>query len=220
MHGRGFRRIFPLLGTGLLVVGLVSAAGDLPVFRSAPVSAALLQKIRKTTWHPGCPVSPGDLRQLTLTFRDFQNKIRTGTLLVHRDLADETLRLFEDLYRRGFQMERMVPIEEYGGDDDASMAANNTSAFNCRDATGKPGVFSNHSWGRAIDINPMTNPYVKGDKVLPPEGRKYLDRTKAFPGSILKDGFVVREFEKAGWTWGGRWPDRQDYQHFEKQAAH
>jgi hypothetical protein len=111
----------------------------------------------------------------------------------------------------------MVPIEQYGGDDNASMAANNTSAFNCRDATGKPGVFSNHSWGRAIDINPLTNPYVKGDRVLPPEGRRYLDRTKEFKGSILKGGLVVREFEKNGWAWGGRWPDRQDYQHFEKQ---
>ena len=76
--------------------------------------------------------------------------------------------------------------------------------------------FSNHSWGRAIDINPLTNPYVKGDLVLPPGGRAYLDRTKSFPGSILRDSYIVRRFEGAGWTWGGRWSDRQDYQHFEK----
>jgi len=73
---------------------------------------------------------------------------------------------------RGFQIERITPIEEFNGDDDASMAANNTSAFNCRDVTGQPGKFSNHSWGRAIDINPLINPYVKGDKIYPPEGRK------------------------------------------------
>lgn len=204
---------FVLLGLSALT------AAQPPTFRSDPVSPSLLEKIRKTTWHPGCPVAPEDLRQLTLTFRDFENHTRTGTLLVHRDLADEVVRIFESLYRHGFQIERMVPIEEYGGNDDASMAANNTSAFNCRDATGKPGVYSNHSWGRAIDINPLTNPYVKGDKVLPPAGRKYLDRTKAVTGSILKDGFVVGLFETRGWTWGGRWPDRQDYQHFEKQAA-
>jgi hypothetical protein len=197
---------------------LLSGAGS-PVFRNDPAPALLLEKIRKTTWHAGCPVAPEDLRQLTLTFHDFDNQTRTGTLIVNRELADEVVRHFEALYKHGFQIERMAPVEEYGGDDDASMAANNTSAFNCRDATGKPGVFSNHSWGRAIDINPLTNPYVKGDKVLPPAGRKYLDRSKAFPGSILKDGFVVREFEKAGWTWGGRWPDRQDYQHFEKQTS-
>jgi hypothetical protein len=190
-----------------------------PIFRSEPVPVSLLERIRKTTWHPGCPVVPEDLRQLTVSFLDFENKTRTGILLVHRDLAGEVIRLFQSLYRHGFQIERMVPIEDYGGNDDASMAANNTSAFNCRDATGKPSVFSNHSWGRAIDINPLTNPYVKGDTVLPPAGRKYLDRTRAFAGSILKEGFVVREFESDGWTWGGRWTDRQDYQHFEKQAA-
>jgi hypothetical protein len=199
---------------------LVFVAALVPVFKSEPVPAQLVERIRHTTWHPGCPVPPKQLRQLTLTYNDFSNTPRTGTLLVDRDVADEVVRLFRDLYRMGFQIEQMVPIEEYGGNDDASMAANNTSGFNCRDTTGKPGVFSNHSWGRAIDINPLTNPYVKGGTVLPPAGRQYLDRTKAFKGSILKDSFVVHEFEKAGWTWGGRWPDRQDYQHFEKQAAH
>lgn len=174
--------------------------------------------MRRTTWHPGCPVALSDLRQLTLSYRDFADKTRTGTLIVHDDLAEDVMHLFEELYRHDFRIERMVPIEEYGGNDDASMAANNTSAFNCRDVTGKPGVFSNHSWGRAIDINPLTNPYVKGDQVLPPAGRKFLDRTKEFPGSILKDGFVVHLFESDGWTWGGRWTDRQDYQHFEKPS--
>jgi len=191
-----------------------------PLFQIAPLSPDLVAQVRKTTWHAGCPVAPEDLRQLTITFHDFSNKTEHGTLIVNREVAAEVLRLFESLYRQGFQIERMVPVEQYGGDDDASMAANNTSAFNCRDATGKPGVFSNHSWGRAIDINPLTNPYVKGDKVLPPAGRKYLDRSREFPGSILRGGFVVREFEKAGWTWGGRWSDRQDYQHFEKPASH
>lgn len=195
---------------------LLQAAG--PVFKSEPLSPALLEKVRHTTWHPGCPVAPADLRQLTLTYRGFDKGIHTGTLIVNRELADDVIRMFRELYRHNFAIERMVPVEEYDGSDDASMAANNTSAFNCRDATGKPGVFSNHSWGRAIDINPLTNPYVKGDKVLPPGGRKYLDRTKEFPGSILKDGFVVHLFESDGWTWGGGWPDRQDYQHFEKPS--
>ncbi len=200
------------------MLALVSAhaAEAPPVFRSEPVAPPLLDKISHTTWHAGCPVAPEDLRQLTLTYLDFDGHRRTGTLIVNKDLAEETLRIFRMLLDHGFLIERMTPIENYNGDDDASMAANNTSAFNCRDATGKPGVFSNHSWGRAIDINPLTNPYVKGDKVLPPGGRKYLDRSKAFPGSILANSFIVHEFEKAGWTWGGSWPDRQDYQHFEK----
>jgi|SRR6185312_4100217 len=203
---------------GIFLSAVLSFGATAPVFRSEPVAPKLLEKIRHTTWHPGCPVPPDDLRQLTLTFHDFRKNDQMGTLVVHKDLADEVVRHFENLYRHGFQIERMAPVEEYGGSDNASMAANNTSAFNCRDVTGKRGVYSNHSWGRAIDINPLTNPYVKGDQVLPPAGRKYLDRTKAFPGSILKDGFVVQEFEKAGWTWGGRWSDRQDYQHFEKPS--
>jgi hypothetical protein len=202
---------------GMLAIAAgVHAAQSGPVFKSEPVPGPLLDRIRHTTWHPGCPVAPEDLRRLTLTYLDFERRQHTGILLVNKDLADEAVRIFQSLFQHGFLIERMEPIEDYGGDDDASMAANNTSAFNCRDATGKPGIFSNHSWGRAIDINPLTNPYVKGDKVLPPAGRPYLDRTRAFKGSLLKDGFVVREFEKAGWTWGGRWPDRQDYQHFEK----
>lgn len=188
-----------------------------PVFRSDLVPPELLNKIRHTTWHPGCPVAPEDLRRLTLTYLDFDGKPQSGLLLVNKDLADETLRIFRSLFEHRFAIARMTPVEEYGGDDNASMAANNTSAFNCRDATGKPGVFSNHSWGRAIDINPLTNPYVKGDKVLPPAGRAFLDRTKTHPGSILRNSFIVEEFERHGWTWGGRWPDRQDYQHFEKR---
>jgi hypothetical protein len=188
------------------------------VFSAAPVAATLLDKMRTTTWHPGCPVPPDDLRQLKLSYWNFDRKQTNGTLIVHKDVAQEVTDIFRDLFHHGFLIEKMTPVEDYKGDDNASMAANNTSAFNCRDVTGQPGKFSNHSWGRAIDINPLTNPYVKGDSVLPPAGRKYLDRTKAFPGSILKDGFVVREFEASGWTWGGRWTDRQDYQHFEKQA--
>jgi len=209
------------IGLLAVTVGLLAALGQpvfkgAPVFKSEPVPVELRDRIRHITWHPGCPVAPEDLRRLTLTYLDFDRKQRTGTLLVNKDLADEVVHIFQSLFQHGFLIARMTPIEDYGGDDEASMAVNNTSAFNCRDATGKPGVFSNHSWGRAIDINPLTNPYVKGDKVLPPAGRRYLDRTKAFPGSILKDSFIVHEFEKAGWTWGGRWPDRQDYQHFEK----
>jgi D-alanyl-D-alanine carboxypeptidase len=204
---------------GLLLWAAAIANAAQPVFKIDPVPAALMERMRQTTWHAGCPVAPEDLRQLTLSYVDFGGAARTGTLVVHKDLAGEVARIFRKLFERGFPIERMTPIEEYNGDDDASMAADNTSAFNCRDATGKPGVFSNHSWGRAIDINPLVNPYVKGGKVLPPAGRAYLDRTKSYKGGIRKDSFIVREFEKAGWTWGGRWPDRQDYQHFEKQAA-
>jgi hypothetical protein len=184
-----------------------------------PLSPELLAKVRRTTWHAGCPVPPEDLRQLTVEYLNFNQKRSTGILIVHKEVAQEVSAIFHDLFRHGFLIERMRPIEEYGGDDNLSMAANNTSAFNCRDVTGQPGKFSNHSWGRAIDINPLTNPYVKGDKVYPPEGRQYLDRSRSLPGSILSGSYVLQRFSEAGWKWGGNWSDRKDYQHFEKPVA-
>ncbi len=188
--------------------------------RIEPISAPLLAKMRATTWHEGCPVSPDDLRQLTLSYWNFDQMPMTGVLVVDKDVAEQVVGIFRELFEHGFLIEKMTPVEDYQGSDDASMAANNTSAFNCRDVTGQPGKFSNHSWGRAIDVNPLTNPYVKGDKVLPPAGKQYLDRTKAFPGSILADSFIVKRFAEKGWTWGGSWSSPKDYQHFEKPAAH
>lgn len=190
----------------LLLFGLLSA-----------LSGDLLERVRTTTWHQGCPIAPEELSVLHVPYLDFSGKQQSGTLIVNGKLAPEVKKIFHELYRHGFQIERMEPVENFGGSDDRSMAANNTSAFNCRDITGQKGKFSNHSWGRAIDINPLTNPYVKGERVLPEQGRAYLDRTINHPGSILAGSFAVRLFERHGWTWGGSWPDRQDYQHFEKK---
>ena len=187
-------------------------------FRVAPVPERQIEKMRATTWRLGCPVAPEDLRQVTVTYLNFDRKVVTGVLFVHTDVAKEISEIFRDLFKHRFQIEKITPVEDYGGSDDASMAANNTSAFNCRSVTGKPGTFSNHSWGLAIDINPLTNPYVKGDNVSPPEGRKYLDRTRSLPGIIRDGDFVVSRFKRAGWKWGGDWNDLKDYQHFEKAA--
>lgn len=154
---------------------------------------------------------------LRLPYWNYSGKSATGTLIVNAKLAPELSVIFHELYRHKFLIQLMDPVEDFAGDDVRSMEANNTSAFNCRDITGQKGKFSNHSWGRAIDINPLTNPYVKGTRVLPEAGREYLDRTVTHPGSILAGSFIVKLFAKHGWTWGGSWPDRQDYQHFEKK---
>jgi len=228
-----YARTAPLLLPLLLMVGAraadppeivavnLSTGSFVPAFHVVgPPSGMLLEEVRAHTWHAGCPVPPEDLRQLTLSYWTFDRKPSTGVLIVHKDVAMEVTEIFRDLFQHGFLIEKMAPVEDYQGNDDASMAANNTSAFNCRDVTGKPGQFSNHSWGRAIDINPLTNPYVKGDKVLPPAGRLYLDRSRAFPGSILAGSFIVNRFNQAGWQWGGSWADPKDYQHFEKPLAH
>ena len=171
------KRVF----AALLFVALAVANASAATFDIRPLSAGMIQKMRGLSWHEGCPVGFDELRELNVTYRDFAAREKTGVLIVNKAVAGELEKILRDLFEHGFQIEHLAPVEEYGGSDDASMAANNTSAFNCRDTTGRPGVFSNHSWGRAIDINPLTNPYVKGDLVLPPGGRAYLDRTKVIP---------------------------------------
>jgi hypothetical protein len=106
----------------------------------------------------------------------------------------------------------MIPIDAYGGDDDASMADDNTSAFNCREVTGGAG-WSQHAYGLAIDINPLENPYVRGDEVLPPAGQEYLDRDDVRPGMIIEGDDVVRAFTFRGFEWGGNFRTLKDYQH-------
>ncbi len=199
------------------IVALTSARGTFhPVFVIREIPPDLLAKIQHSTWHKGCPVPPDDLRELDVSYWTFQGKPANGTLVVNQATAKDLRVIFRKLFRHGFMIERMQPVEDYGGNDLRSMEANNTSSFNCRDITGRTGKFSNHSWGRAIDINPLTNPYVKGSIVLPEQGRAYLDRGQGYVGGILADSYIVRLFEKKGWTWGGGWSDRHDYQHFEK----
>jgi hypothetical protein len=114
----------------------------------------------KKSWKIGCPVALTDLSYLLLTHWSFDGKPRVGQLVVHRELAFPVIKAFAALFAAHYPIERMELIEKYDADDDRSMAANNTSAFNCRDVTGKPGVCSKHSYGGAIDINPIQNPYI------------------------------------------------------------
>ncbi len=201
------------------IVASTSSALPSAVFASASIPEALKARMRAVSWHAGCPAPLDDLQALTLTYWDFNGVSRQGMLLVNRAVAPDVLSAFSKLYAHGFLIERMQPVEDFDGSDDRSMQANNTSAFNCRDVTGKPGRFSNHSWGRAIDINPLTNPMLLHGKYLPPEGARYADRTKAVPGAILGNSFIVDTFRSIGWTWGGDWKD-PDYQHFEKPDPH
>ena len=136
-----------------------------------------------------------------------------GRLIVAANLANGMVEVFRDLYNARYPIERMEPIDVYGGDDMRSMRANNTSAFNCRAVTGGTG-WSEHAYGRAIDVNPFVNPYVKGSTVLPPESAPYADRSRTDPGMIHSDDAVVRAFAKRGWSWGGSWSSLKDYQHF------
>ena len=127
--------------------------------------------------------------------------------------APAVLSVMRKLYAIRYPIRRMQPIEAYGGSDFRSIEADNTSAFNCRNATGSR-RWSEHAYGRAIDVNPIENPYVDaGGHVSHTASRRYVTRTKA-PGVILSGDAVTRAFAAAGWGWGGNWRGTRDYQHF------
>ncbi len=164
-----------------------------------------------------CPVSLADLRHLVVTHVGFDGRARHGELVVHADVAADVVDVFAALYADRFPIERMLLVDEYGGDDDRSMAVNNTSGYNCRRVAGQSS-WSVHAYGLAIDINPVQNPYVVGGDVRPPAAGPFLgvDRTEDAPSlpGVIRDGDVVRrEFDRLGWEWGGLYSD-PDFQHF------
>lgn len=165
------------------------------------------------SWRPGCPVPVEGLRAIDVTHFGNDGVVRMGRLIVAADLAPGVVDILRDLYAVRFPIQRMDPIDVFDGDDNRSISANNTSAFNCRAVTGGSG-WSEHAYGRAIDVNPFVNPYVKGDTVLPPEAAPYTDRSRNDPGMIHAGDAVVRAFEARGWAWGGYWRSLKDYQHF------
>ena len=180
----------------------------------APIADELAAEMSGVSWHPGCPVAIEDLRLVRMPYWGFDGQIHDGELVVHTDVAYDVAGVFGGMFTARFPIARMELIESYGGDDDASMAADNTSAFNCREITGG-GSWSIHSYGKAIDINPLENPYVRGGTVLPAAGAEFLDRSDVRPGMIVAGDAVVAAFRSIGFEWGGDWSRLQDYQHFE-----
>ncbi|WP_235520965.1 M15 family metallopeptidase [Cellulomonas sp. Leaf395] len=164
------------------------------------------------SWRPGCPVPLEDLRYVTVTHRDFAGEKVQGELVVHADAAEDVVTVFRALFDAGYPVRSMRLVDDFGASDDASMDADNTSAFNCRAITGGTG-WSEHAYGRAIDVNPVENPYVRGSSVAPDAGREFADRPDS-PGVIHADDDVVRAFAAVGWLWGGDWASPIDYQHF------
>lgn len=193
---------------------------DLPPFASQvrPVGPALRARMTGSSHDPAtCPVPWRDLRLLRLSYVGFDGRAHPGAMVVHADVARDVVGVFASLYRARFPLQRMRLVDAYDGDDDRSMAANNTSGYNCRTVAGQSAL-SDHAYGRAIDINPVQNPYVLSDGVLPPAGRRFVDvdrsaGARAVPGVIRRGDVVTRAFARAGWTWGGVWSS-PDFQHF------
>jgi hypothetical protein len=182
----------------------------------APVTAAELGG----SWHQGCPVGPAELRTLHVSFVGFDGRAHTGAIVVNRDVTGEVTTIFRRLYTARFPIHRMQPVASYGGRDPRSMAADNTSGFNCRYAVAPgPRRWSVHAYGEAIDVNTVENPYVEGGRVLPPAGRAFVDRDRYRKGMAVAGGVLVRAFASVGWVWGGRWSASPDYQHFSRTGG-
>jgi D-alanyl-D-alanine carboxypeptidase-like protein len=167
----------------------------------------------RSTWRGGCPVHALELRLVRLSYWGFDNRAHPGRLVVHRRVTADVVKIFRRLYAARFPIRRMVPVSRYRGSDEASMAADNTSGFNCRYVSGTS-RWSMHAYGLAIDVNPVENPYVSGSRIRPPAGRRYVDRSRRRPGMAADGGVLVQAFSSVGWKWGGHWRGSLDYQHF------
>lgn len=164
-----------------------------------------------------CPLPLDRLRLVEVSYVDLDGAAQTGEMVVLGRLSDDVVGIFRDLYRARFPIARMQLVDDFGGDDDRSMAANNSSGYNCRPVAGTD-RFSDHAFGRAIDLNPVQNPYVTAGGVLPPAGRAFVDADRGVgaqpaAGAIHAGDAAVRAFTSRGWEWGGVWSE-PDYQHF------
>ncbi len=190
----------------------------------APVGAdARIARIPDRQWQamvragvvrPGCPLARADLRRVDVNFHTFDGGVKRGVLVVNRDVSRDVAAIFTDIFRAGFPMRSIRPIEEFGGDDNASMAANNTSAYNCRNAAqaNSGALESPHANGRAVDINPVQNPWLDPRCDCFQPSAKYAVRTPG-KGKILAGGPVWRAFTRRGWIWQDL--ATPDYQHFD-----
>ena len=164
-------------------------------------------------------ISYGDLAYVHVLYYDFQAQVQEGELICNQAIAQDLVDIFYELYECQYPIEKICLVDEYGADDEASMADNNTSCFNYRTVPGRTKL-SNHAYGYAIDINPLYNPYVRtkdGKTLISPDNAvPYADRDAEYPHKIDKDDLCCKIFIEYGFSWGGAWNSSKDYQHFEK----
>lgn len=177
----------------------------------------------KNIWTSECSVPIESLRLLNLTHYDFENKLLSGQMIVHEKVAKNVISIFEELLKIKFPIKKISLIDNYNGDDQLSMSDNNSSCFNYRKIANSK-IISMHSYGLAIDINPVQNPYIFDSKVenmleiWPDEGKLYLNRTNRRAGMVEP---IVTLFAYYGFTvWGGSWNEPLDYHHFQIDRLH
>jgi hypothetical protein len=201
-------RIAALAALAAVLAVVSAASGAAPQFTAeiAPVKWADLRH----SYREGCPLGPARLRTVRVSYWGFEGTPQVGAIVVARRVADDVVTVFRQLWAAGFPIKRLQPVSAYRGSDDASMAADNTSGFNCRFVGGTK-RWSMHASGEAIDVNPVENPYIRGSYVSPPAGRAFLDRRRYRKGMAVEGGVLARAFASVGWKWGASFGD---YQHF------
>ncbi|MGZ8580259.1 MAG: M15 family metallopeptidase [Actinomycetota bacterium] len=204
-----------LIAAAIAAWGSPARAGA-PEYEShvSPIGPRTRDLMTGRSWRPGCPVGFADLRIVRMSYWGFDRVAHTGRMVVHRWYADDVARAFHRLFDERFPIRRMRLVDHYGADDMRSMKANNTSAFNCRWRAGVCCRWSQHAYGRALDLNPVQNPFVWSGGVSPPAGEDYLDRSDRRRGMVFHHDRVWWAFHAAGWEWGGDWTGEKDYQHF------
>jgi len=206
----------------LLSLAVVYLFGDFEA-KINPINKYIKQRmIERNSWHKGCPVKISDLRYIRVKYHNFYRSEKMGEMIVHKDVAREVVSIFNELYETGYPIRQMRLISDFMGNDWRSIEADNTSAFNCRKTSTKGGKWSKHAYGKAIDINPIENPFIsKHGKMVHIESyrykkRKHRDKTIEDKAVLLKKDKVVKIFKQHGWRWGGDFNPYKDYQHFAK----
>ena len=167
-----------------------------------------------TSWHGAdrrCPAWDA-LAYVVVDHVALGGGVARGELVIARALATRTVELFRRFWQLGFPIRQLRLVDDYGASDDESMAADNSSAFNFRVVAGTD-ILSQHALGRAIDLNPIENPWRRADRIVPDAGKAFRDRRDVRPGMIVRPGPVVAVFDELGWEWGGDWLHAFDDHH-------
>ena len=200
----------------------VDQFGQTRCFEAVEIPDHIWEQMQGKTYKPNADIGRKDLRYLRLLHWDYDERIHLGEMICNAAIAHELVDIFRQLYQAHYPIQRMVLPDNYGADDELQMRANNSSCF-CYRAISGTKKLSKHALGLAVDLNTLYNPYVgmrNGKPFLEPSTAKaYTDRSKTFKYKIDQNDLAYRLFTSYGYTWGGSWQTRKDYQHFEKELS-
>ena len=198
-------------------IGLAATSDD--AFYAIPIPDEIFAKMQGKSYKDDCTIPRDNLRYIHVLHKNIEGETLEGEMVCSKLIAEDLLEIFRELYEQSYPIEKMRLIDEYDANDELSMTDNNSSCFNYRTIS-HTNKISKHGLGVAVDINTLYNPYTKvvdGERIIEPAaGAPYLDRDADFPYKIERGDLCYNLFISHGFEWGGDWPDRKDYQHFEK----